>query len=152
MLSYIVEANIDVDPNTLNDKSKGKWITVYIELPEGYDLNEIDLGSILLNNSLHIASSSPCEIGDYDGDGVPDLMVKFSLGEVQDMLAPGKNNIVITGELLDGTTFEGEDEIQFTINYNNENYTVLDNLINTSILSAGLICLVPVMKIIKKRK
>ena len=49
---YTVEfipAFVDFDPDTLNLKSKGKLVTGYIELPEGYNVNEINLESIKLN-------------------------------------------------------------------------------------------------------
>ncbi|GEM_PF-6653402 len=38
-----VEASIDFDPDTLNLKSKGKWVTVYTELPAGYDVTDINV-------------------------------------------------------------------------------------------------------------
>ena len=36
-----IEAICDINPNKLNLKSKGRWITVYLELPENYDVNDI---------------------------------------------------------------------------------------------------------------
>ena len=48
----IVIASLRVNPNTLNLKSKGKWITAYIELPEGYSVENIDLSTVLLNNEI----------------------------------------------------------------------------------------------------
>lgn len=33
-------ASASYDPDTLNLESKGKWITCYIELPEGYDTGD----------------------------------------------------------------------------------------------------------------
>jgi hypothetical protein len=32
-----ITATIDIDPDVLNLKGNGKWVTAYIELPEGYD-------------------------------------------------------------------------------------------------------------------
>ncbi len=98
------EATIDIDPDTLNLKSKGKWITCYIDLPEGYNVNNIDIGSILLEDTI------PAEWGDIQGDI---LMVKFHRNEVEDMLFVGAYNLKVTGELTDGTPFEGySDEIR----------------------------------------
>lgn len=40
----------------------------------------------------------PTEIGDHDGDGIPDLMVKFDRSAVQALLEPGEEvNLTITG-------------------------------------------------------
>ncbi len=46
-------------------------------------------------------------IGDHDGDGVPDLSVRFNQNLVLDTLSPDRDVIVVAGEFLDGTTFEG---------------------------------------------
>lgn len=44
----VIEAEIDIDPDTLNLSSKGKWVTCYIWLPEDYDIADIDPNSIFL--------------------------------------------------------------------------------------------------------
>ncbi len=101
-----ISANIDLDPDTLNLQSKGKWITGYIELPDGFDVADTDLSTIKLEGTVP-AQSQPAEIGDYDGDGIPDLMVKFDRLAVQALLQVGETNIAVTGKLSDGTSFEG---------------------------------------------
>jgi len=107
-----IEAIIDFDPNTLNHKSKGKWVTVYIELPERYDVCDTDVGSIYLNNFIS-AALSPSEIDDIDKDGVEDLMVKFEREDVLYLLNQGENvEVIISGNLYDGTHFEGRDSIK----------------------------------------
>jgi hypothetical protein len=107
-----IEATIDFNPNTLNLKSKGKWVTVYIELEAGYDINDMDISTILLNDTVS-AELKPKAVGDYDSDGVPDLMVKFDRSDVQDVLEPGDGvEVTVSGELTDGTTFEGTDTIR----------------------------------------
>ena len=107
----VLEAAIDIDPNTLNLKSKGKWITCYIELPDGYDVDDIDVSTIKLNEQVS-AESEPTAIGDYDGDGIVDLMVKFDRAAMQGILQVGDVEITVTGELTDGTLFEGIDTIR----------------------------------------
>jgi len=108
----VVPATIDIDPDTLNLKSNGKWITCYIELPEGYDVNDIAVASILLNGAV-AAEPKPVEIGDYDADGVANLMVKFDMSAVQDLLEPADEvELTVSGELGDGTSFEGSDTIK----------------------------------------
>ena len=43
-----MHAGVDTDPDTLNLKSNGKFVTVYIELPEGYNVEDIDLEIVRL--------------------------------------------------------------------------------------------------------
>jgi formylglycine-generating enzyme required for sulfatase activity len=107
-----LQATVDIDPDTLNLKSKGKWITCYIELPEGYDVADIDISTIMLNGQVP-AESRPTGILDYDGDGIAELMVKFSRSSVQALLTPGETTeLTVTGELVDGTKFEGTETIR----------------------------------------
>ncbi|NOZ68619.1 MAG: hypothetical protein GXP46_05120 [Deferribacteres bacterium] len=69
-----ITATIDVYPKTLDIKSKDKWVVVYIELPRGYDVNDIEISSIVLEGTVP-AEPWPYRIGDYDRDGTADLMV-----------------------------------------------------------------------------
>ena len=70
-----VEATVDFDPDTLNLTSyKGRWVTCYIELPEGYDAGDILCDTVKLNGTVLCEKS---DAGDYDKDGIPDIMVKF---------------------------------------------------------------------------
>jgi len=103
----IISATIDINPDKLNLKSKGKWITVYIELPSKYDVNDIILDVILLNELI-----SPevrlYKIDDNDNDIIPDLMVKFDRHAVKSYLEDTQFcEITITGKLVDGIKFEG---------------------------------------------
>jgi len=108
---------IDIDPDTLNLKSKGKWITAYIELPEGYGVGDIDISSILLNGTIPVDPNAPTAVGDYDGDGVADLMVKFNRTAVCEFILSkgitvGNVTLTVSGRLYDGTEFEGCDTIR----------------------------------------
>ena len=103
---------IDFDPDTLNLQSKGKWVTTYIELPEGYDVSAINVSTVMLNDQVQ-AEMKPTEIGDYDDDSIPDLMVKFDRSAIQEILEVGDEVVItVTGELINGTPFEGSDTIR----------------------------------------
>jgi len=87
-------------------------VTTYFELPKGYNLNEIDLESIKLNNQIPIKLRL-IQIGDYDQNGILNLMVKFARSAVQSILEVGEEvKIIISGQLIDGRTFEGSDTIR----------------------------------------
>ena len=106
------DTTIDFNPDTLNLKSKGKWVTVYIELPGGYDVADINVSSIKLNGNVS-AEEFPIDVGDYDEDEIADLMVKFDRQAVIDILPIGDAvNVTVTGKLYDGTPFEGSDVIR----------------------------------------
>jgi hypothetical protein len=107
-----VLATVDIDPDTLNLKSKGRWITAYIELPNDYDVTSIDASTILLNHTIPVDLEAPSETGDHDGDGVPDLMVKFSRQTVHDITSEGEATLTITGRLQNGNAFEGNDVVR----------------------------------------
>ena len=102
----VISATIDFCPKTLNPKSKGKWVTVYIELEEGYDEIDIVLDSISLDG-LFRAESSPTK---YDEDESPGLMVKFDRQAVIVKFELYENKeITLTGKLNDDneTEFKG---------------------------------------------
>jgi len=106
-----ISATVDFKPETLNLKSKGKYVTVFIELPEGYNVSDIDVSSILLNDTVP-ALPKPVNIGDEDGDGAPDLMVKFSRAEVKALFpGPGTYTVKVTGT-VGAETFVGYDEVR----------------------------------------
>ena len=48
----VIEADIDLDPDTLNLTSKGKWITSYIWLPQDYDVADVNSTSIMIEGEI----------------------------------------------------------------------------------------------------
>lgn len=103
-----IPATIDFDPDTLNLKSKGKFITCYIELPEGYDVNDIDVDTILLEDVIEVQNSDV-------QDSV--LMVKFDKQDViyyiENILGITSDDVTltVTGEVAE-ILFEGSDTIR----------------------------------------
>jgi len=115
----VVDAMVDIGPDTLNLKGKGKWVTCYIELPEGYDVADIDATTVLLDwdipavvDTQHGFTSNPDSyLMDHDGDGILEYMVKFDRAGLE-TLGSGKIELTVTGLLTDGTLFRGTDTIR----------------------------------------
>jgi hypothetical protein len=107
-----ITAEVKISPRTLNLKSKGRWITVHIELSEGYSTADIDFSTILLDGLVTPETTK--------GSGEGKLVVKFSRGAVithiQDTYGItgskfSEVTLTITGEVA-GTTFESSDSIR----------------------------------------
>ena len=123
----LINATVDIIPNTLNMRGKLQYVTAYIELPEGYNVSDINVSSILLNNTIPVDPNAPIAIGDYDNDTIPDLMVKFNGTEVIEYILNNINvtklveerfltiTLTLTGKLKDGTQFKGSDTIRITM-------------------------------------
>jgi hypothetical protein len=117
-----IAVELEIEPETLNLKSKGNWIKAEIEFPEGYDARTVDLSSILLNGVVP-AERQPAEFcdgedeDDADDDSEEDepcdeLKVKFNRAQVQSLLTPGDQvKITVTGR-IGSVTFEGVDYIR----------------------------------------
>jgi len=115
-----VPASINIDPDTLNRGSNGKWITAYLELPFGYDPATILVSTIRLRavNGQPLASAIPAQsrpvaIGDQNANGVPDLMVKFNRSLVERVVPDGERiMLTIEGQLTSNQVFSGSDIIR----------------------------------------
>ena len=114
----IVSATIDIHPETLNTKSKGRFITAYVEI-DSHDVYDINLSTVVLKDNVAIASalSSPSQIGDFDSDEKLDLMIKFTRKDVIDYLkSTSKTNMpvefVVEGQMLSGEIFRGASIVQ----------------------------------------
>jgi hypothetical protein len=101
-----IEAQVKITPETLNVKSRGRWITAYIFLPEPYKPEDIGVSSVKL---LYNDDSVQVAWGNVE-DGC--LMVKFSRSEVTKMLGDKKGpvELTVTG-LVNGVEFYGTDTI-----------------------------------------
>ncbi|MCJ2563012.1 MAG: hypothetical protein LN417_02845, partial [Candidatus Thermoplasmatota archaeon] len=94
---------LDIDPDTLNLKSKGRWITAYLSA-ENASVYDINISSILLQDTL------PPERWDYQDDI---LMLKFNRQDLIAILEVGESvEIKIGGKWEDGSDFEAFDHIR----------------------------------------
>jgi hypothetical protein len=112
----VIDAEIDIDPNTLNLDSQGKVITCYIELPNN-DVSLVDLATVRLSGGP-LAELSPSDVGDVDEDGQQDIMVKFDRQDVIDFILQGEVEdqqeieLTVEGNIVEGTRFVGSDVIR----------------------------------------
>ena len=108
----IVPAAVDFIPNVLNCRGHAPYVTCFIELPEGYNPVDIDVGTVVLNDLLP-ALLSPTSVGDHDENGILDRMVKFNRSDVLALLPVGEDvEVTVSGQLTDGTAFTGADSIR----------------------------------------
>lgn len=100
-----IGAEIDIDPNTLNLASKGRWITCYIWLGEDYNVADIDPKSVLLEYEIQAESLRVDEQQQV-------ATARFNREELRAILNAGEVALTITGQLTDRTVFEGIDVIR----------------------------------------
>jgi hypothetical protein len=107
-----ITATIRISPQTLNSKSNGRWVTVQIELPQGYSEADIDISTIRLDDVVKPETTKGSEEGK--------MVVKFSRADVithiQDTYGSTGSKfsditLTITGE-VGGTTFQGSATIR----------------------------------------
>lgn len=112
-------ANLDM-PDAINKKSKGQYITAYIEFPDSaFSPADVDGSTVTLQAidpvtsiKLHVAIGSPTEVGDGNGNGIVDLMVKFDRATVQSWFSSDATaTFRIEGRFQDGTAFQGDTSV-----------------------------------------
>lgn len=107
-----VEATVDIYPKALNLGFAGKWnVTAYIEIP-GYNLSDVDFGSIKLNDTVTVDLSVARVFGNYDSDAFEDIKVQFDRTAVSNWIKSsniynGTVMLNVTGAFTNGTKFAG---------------------------------------------
>lgn len=80
-------------------------------------MHDIDISTLKLGNQFP-ALSKPIAFGDYDRDGILDLMVKFNVADAQFPSLPQKfiqAPVTMTGRLYDQTLIEGTDIVKLIL-------------------------------------
>lgn len=109
---FLVDATIDLKPGNLNPNCKSKFITGYIELPTGFDVNDIvtstvritEVGGNTIETPIYVDDNTA--IGDYDSDSISDLKVRFLRVDVENVLADNGGDLTVEGDLTDTTPFD----------------------------------------------
>ena len=109
-----IPATIDITPDTINLKSQGRNITCYIKLLAEYDVHDIDIYSVTIESEGFSVQAEilPADVGDFDGDEIPDLMIKFNRDAVNGILSVGDVELTVKGSLIGGPNFEGSDIVK----------------------------------------
>ena len=99
-------AGMKFTPQSLNLKSKGRWITCHLTLPAGYTGGDVVVSSLLLQGAVPVDKVA--------GSKSPDkLVLKFDRMAVQALLSAGEAvEITLTGQLDDGTEIKATDTIK----------------------------------------
>ena len=102
-----VEADVETESDRIELDAKDDWIAVSIELPAGLPVKDIDLSTLRLNGTFS-PQKKQFTIGDDDGDGIPDLKVRFSQNNVNRAFQSAENGaLTVSGSLQNGLPFEG---------------------------------------------
>jgi len=113
----VINVTLDIHPDALNLQSKGKWVFCYIEFHERYNVSDIDVSTIMLNDTVPIDLAAPIEVGDYDNDSVSDLMIAFNRTEIVEYIISkgvtyGNVTLAFTGKLDKIVSLRGSDAIE----------------------------------------
>lgn len=111
----IEDIEVFMDPNPLNFKSKGKFVTVHIEIPSEYDIDDISVSSIRMDDFLQPEEikGTALKIGDHDDDDIPDIMLKFDRQAIIEHYGKCEDKVVSFTGMIGDKSFIGE--IKLTI-------------------------------------
>lgn len=102
--SEVIEAEVKIKPETINLKSKGKF-KAFIELPSPYNAGDIVVETVVCAGAQAI---------DGRTDGRDRFVATFNTQDLVLKVDSKKEKVVLTvsGELEDGTKFEGSDTVK----------------------------------------
>jgi hypothetical protein len=100
--------SVDIDPDVLSLRNKGKWLTAYISaFPTGFTAEDVDIGTVnLWHDDQPVAAS-------WGRIKRAVLTVKFDLLTVLEMLSPAAEvELKVTGKFGEWEPFGGSDTIR----------------------------------------
>lgn len=119
--SIVLNANVELAPETLNLGRMGRWITAYVSLPAGFELEAINVATLRIaslssstwsDETLQNADTAFTPvIEDANEDGALELTVKFSGEALKQRLITGNVSVVVEFDLNSGEKFRGSDTI-----------------------------------------
>ena len=107
-----VPIEFTVSPASVNLGAGGRTITTFLEPPPPFLPEDIVISSVRLNGVVAPEAEANHSIDDYDGDGLPDLKLKFDRAAVQ-LVLPVATQVEVRVEGLIGTrAFVGTDTVK----------------------------------------
>ena len=105
-VTVVMPAAVRIKPKTLNlnDIEDGVF-TAFITLPEGYDVADINVGTVECEGASALRAT-------ISAAGTGTLVVKFARADLVDVSIGDAVEMSVTGELMDGTVFEGSDTVR----------------------------------------
>lgn len=96
----LITANLRLEPEVFSLNNQGV-VTAFVELPHPYNVKDIDISTVMLQNAPPIWGIAADDI----------LILKFRAVQLED-ISPGANvEFLLAGELSDGTIIKGRDHI-----------------------------------------
>jgi hypothetical protein len=116
LISFMVmiEADVEIEPKTLNLQSGGEWLNCHIWLPEDNNVADIEPNSVVLESEPNDIYAEWIWYNEKQNI----VMAKFNRSEVQQMLDDeeiieiGEAELTVSGELDNGMVFVGADVIR----------------------------------------
>ena len=90
---------ITVSPSVINTTAKGQWVTVHADIP----LSVVDTATVSVNGVA---------VDWTKADAQGDLVAKFCLDNVLDVIAPPSATLTLTGRTISNVPFSGTDTVK----------------------------------------
>ncbi|HEY3215450.1 MAG TPA: hypothetical protein VGK93_03060 [Candidatus Eisenbacteria bacterium] len=102
-----IAISLTMTPRVLGLKSRGRWVTGYLEPPAPWRADQIEVASIRLNGTVPVDPTAPVTIRDSNGNRTPDLAVKFDRAALELTLTEGAAVPVTVTGTVSGQCFTG---------------------------------------------
>ena len=111
---YNIVSSMELNPDTLNEESRGKYVTAYLEFNEDIDVYQIYMNGVgLILNGHMILWAQPKDITftDFNENGIDDLTIKFDRQSVLESIRTGDVELSVIG-LVDNQIFQESDMVR----------------------------------------
>jgi hypothetical protein len=111
----VAVGSFEFRPHVLNLRSSGEYVTGLLILPEGRNVRDVYIPSIMLNGVVYASTSFGPHNLVVEYLNKQSVMLKFDRGWVQEVLSPGTAVPVwLTGVYTDGTGFSATGVVTVT--------------------------------------